>query len=180
MCYFISLVVGGLNEEAVSSVLRVHDRRPFETPSKSIVKVLMDGERHFFAPAGHCDCGTVLAQPQESEPRGNSDAKLQREIAKLVRKGWTDAKIERWLKQKEDAEARPKPNRSTDSIEHWQAVLSDLSTQPEVSSVGYLVHFYSGDQRTELFSVSRKQSSMDEVLMSLGNAPEDTLMVAEI
>lgn len=141
---------------------------------------MAEGERHFLSPAAFCDCGTVLARGADTEPKKDPKEKLDREIARLARKGWSDAKIERLLEDKEKATARPSRFTPPDSLELWAGILSDLASQKGATSVGYLVHFYSGDTTTEQFPVSRRDTGLDKVLDSLGRTPEDTLMMAAL
>lgn len=52
------------------------------------------------APWAHCWCGHRLGRLGNA-PRGRTEREQQREIAKLQKKGWGEAKIRRWVEQRE-------------------------------------------------------------------------------
>lgn len=71
---------------------------PLDNPG--VIKQLRHGERYFLTTRGMCDCGTEIGVSVRTAgtlpPR---DADISREVKKLKKKGWTDAKVDRWIEQ---------------------------------------------------------------------------------
>lgn len=153
MCHFITLIVPTDNAALVRSVVDRHGRTAEPIDNPSIRKLLNDGECQYLTTRGHCDCGTVLA------PRGDTihslDEKLAKEVARLRRKGWSETKIARATSGRRKTDVPPHGGGS-DSIELWNAVLSDLCRELKLPCAGLLVKLYTGEIATEAFSASRR------------------------
>lgn len=82
--------------------------------------------------------------------------KLAKEVTRLRRKGWSESKIARATLDQRKADARPRGG-GADSLELWNAALSDLGKELKLPYVGLFIRFYSGAIATEIFDVSRRQ-----------------------
>lgn len=153
MCHFITLIAPTGDASAVREVMERHGRAAEPVENASVRNVLHDGEHQYLTTRGHCDCGTVLA-PRHDTPAA-FEKKLAREEARMRRKGWSEAKIQRANEDRRKADAKPSGG-GADSLELWNAVLHDLQDSLRLPYAGLLVRFYSGSVSTETFAASRR------------------------
>ena len=156
MCHFITLIAPTEDAAAVRAVMERHGRAASTIDNPSVQKVLSDGERQYLTTRGHCDCGTILAPPHDTPDA--IEEKFGKEAARLRRKGWSEAKVERAMEDRRKADARP-ARAGPDSIELWHAVLRDLCGDLKLPYVDLLIRFYSGGIGAEIFSASRRDVS---------------------
>ncbi|MHC5037862.1 MAG: hypothetical protein ACYTHM_11155 [Planctomycetota bacterium] len=125
------------------------------------------------ATRGHCDCGTSLGAARALQR--NEDA-LQKKVAGLRRKGWTDKKIQRWMEDKKKSEARRAHSagrRFTPDLENWIACLNQLLNGKAAESVGILFHMYRGLYENENFTI------FDEHTIRLKDLDRDALLTMQ-
>jgi ribosomal protein S16 len=176
MCFYIALVVRGGDAASIDQVLRKHGRQAKPIANASVARALAPGEAQFLTTVGHCDCGTALAPLTVDRA-----SKRTAQAAKLSKKGWSQAKIERWLKDsvKADAKAEERRHASTpDSVELWSRVVGDLMSTPGVQQAGLLLHFYSGDIDNEDIEATRETVPLGEFEAHLRGLREDQLLMA--
>jgi hypothetical protein len=175
MCHFVTLIAPTENADAVRAVLERHGRAASPIDNPSVRKILRDGERQYLTTSGHCDCGTVLA-PRHDTSEAFED-KLAKELARMKRKGWSEAKIARAIQGRRKADARPSGGRS-DSLELWNAALHDLGEALNLPYAGLFVRFYSGAIATEAFNASRRQVQKSEQWQeALGSMEHDEVTI---
>jgi hypothetical protein len=176
MCYYIALVVRGSDAATIDQVLRKHGRKAKPLANRSIASALEPGEEQFLTTVGHCDCGTALAPATVDHA-----SKRTQQADKLSKKGWSQAKIERWLSDREKAGERAEERRhanTPDSIELWSRIISDLMSAPGVQQAGLLLHFYSGDIEEEAIEPSRETVPLRDFGASVRALHEDQLLMA--
>jgi hypothetical protein len=176
MCYYVALVVRGSDPASIDRVLRSHGRQAKPINNPSIRRALIPGEAQFLTTVGHCDCGTALA-PTVIDRAG----KRAEQAAKLVKKGWSQAKIDRWLSDREKADDRAEERRhanTPDSVGLWSRIIADVLATPGVQQAGLLVHFYSGDVENEVIEPIRESVAVRDFEARLANIREDQLLVA--
>ncbi len=177
MCHFITMTVNG-PIAALDSALIAADRRAIPLRNDSIQGLLVAGEQQIFAQSKTCDCGTVLGSrwSEGDEEPANEEAEHR---AKLARRGWSSAKIERSMDEWRKIKARPKPSRGPDhGLPYWAEIVRSTLAQPGVASVGVLVHGYSGTLETEAFTCSRRDVfRTPDVEAALAGMSEDELLV---
>jgi hypothetical protein len=176
MCHYITLVVRGSDGAAIDQILRRHNRRASPIDNASIAGVLVAGEMQFLTTVGHCDCGTALAPCVVD--RASERAK---QAARLAKKGWSKAKIERWLADRTKADDRVEERGhadSPDSIELWSRIVGDLLSTPGVQQAGLLLHFYSGAVEEEGFELTRETVRFRDFEPRLRDMREDQLLMA--
>jgi hypothetical protein len=158
MCHFITLIVPHADSDALWKIMKRHARaaRPIDNPS--IRAVLRDGERQYLTTRVHCDCGTVLAARHGLEEA--FEEKIAREVVRWRRKGWTETKIARAIEDQRSAEARPIEG-GIDSLELWNALLSDLGSTLRLPYAGLFVRFYGGAIADEAFYATRRDAPTD-------------------
>jgi hypothetical protein len=167
MCHFITLIAPTTDATAVLTVMKRHGRAAAPIDNRSIRKVLREGEHQYLTTSGHCDCGTILGQGEDSS---ETEARLAKETDRMLRKGWSEAKIARALEDQRKVRARPS-NGGHDSIGMWCTVLQELGKDLKLPHAGLLVRCYSGRIDSEVFAVSRRDAPKtmprDEALLSM-------------
>jgi len=179
MCHFITLIASSDDDDAIRMVMQRHGRAANPMDNPSIRKVLHGDERQYATTPGHCDCGTVLASQPDS-PQAFAE-KLAAEASRLRRKGWSEAKIARLIKDRRKADARPRPNHgATDSLALWNAILCDLK-ELKLPHAGFLVRYYSGAVSSETFTASRRELSADcDWHQALASLAEDEVTIFQL
>ena len=151
MCHFITTTLpASLPSEAVETIARKHGRNWLSMSNKYVARYLDDGEQYFFTTRGHCDCGTSLGSSIVAE---KDESKQSKQLEKLRRKGWSETKIDRWLKDKEKARSNRREPENDAAI--WVALIGEILESTDAKYVGLLLHFYSGDLDDEQIVVSR-------------------------
>jgi predicted alpha/beta-hydrolase family hydrolase len=163
MCHYVTLIAPTDDVAAVRRVMNRHGRAAELIENPSVAKVLRDGERQFLTTPGHCDCGTVLAGRREG---ADLEKSLAAEEAKLARRGWSAAKIERALGDRRRAAVRPAGG-GGDSAELWANIIQDLRSELRLPGVGLLVHLYSGVVTDEVFDVSQMDAPVGRALVEI-------------
>ena len=161
MCHFVTLIAPTDDVDAVRTIMERYDRGASPVDNPSVRMALREGERQYLTTRGHCDCGTVLASRRDA-PESFED-KLAREVARMRRKGWSEAKIARAAEDRRKADARPRSG-GRDSFELWEAALHDLGGELRLPYAGLLVRFYSGAVATEVFNASRREAQRNVLL----------------
>lgn len=107
--------------------------------------------------------------------------KRKAQAAKLSKKGWSQAKIDRWLNDRVKANERAEERRhanTPDSVELWSRIVGDLMSTPGVQQAGLLVHFYSSDIEDEAIEPVRETVPVREFEANLEDIREDQLLMA--
>jgi hypothetical protein len=144
------MVAGGVTEADLDAFMRKHQRQAKLVFNASVQKILAPNELHFLTTKGHCDCGTALGRKPRDRKAPSGD-----DVSKRIAKGWSQAKIDRWLAGKEKAASRAPRASSIDSVAFWAALVRDLRAALSPASVGVLLHFYSGPLGGDKFGLRR-------------------------
>jgi hypothetical protein len=90
----------------------------------------------------------------------NSNDNIQADTAKdtkrLKKKGWGEAKIEKWLKDKEHKRESALLSRQPEA-EEWIAFLRSAVGHPNIGEFGLLLHSYETGPELESFKFKRQQ-----------------------
>ncbi len=102
MCTYITAVIAAdADEAAIRQCADQWGHGWKAIDNRHVLGQLRPGERYYLTTRGHCDCGTALgSMGPEWEHRSKDPAN---KVPALRRKGWSEAKITRWLKDKERA-----------------------------------------------------------------------------
>lgn len=145
MCHFIKLVLPAQADvPALRDIVKRHGRvlEPISEPR--VDRELPPGDKAYLTTI-RCDCGTGLANRKSKRREHDED----REVVRLRREGWSEAKIQRWCEQRGEAvtrKAEAKAKSREHEVEEWRALLSDL-LETKVDHVGVLVHWVTDDVR---------------------------------
>lgn len=162
MCHFITATLPkGADVDALKDVFRENGFALGLESNAAIQSQLPSGAIYFRPTTAYCDCGTPLGSRSSRAKHAAKESPTEADVAKLRRKGWTQAKIDRWLAQK--GEARQKNERAasqkeTDGVADAKAWLRLLITTVESGHtpwVGLLLHFYKRSVSDEEFQVGR-------------------------
>jgi len=97
------------------------------------------------ASSGKCNCGTPLGSRDHRQ--SETQAELDRQIAKLRKRGWSAAKIERWQEQKQTAEQKRQrvehgyAESVTPHLNQWINLITELLHSGTTERVGLLLHW---------------------------------------
>lgn len=148
MCLLITAIVPKTaRADALAEIAGKHRLNfgPCENPG--VQAQLRPSERYVCATGSACDCGSPLFF-------GRSTA---RDVEKLRKKKWSEAKIKQWLKA---TEARPiDPNAPSGvllSLDEWAAFLDEALRLPGVPYLGIIGHWYKGGVSTDNFTLTRR------------------------
>ena len=103
----------------------------------------------------HCDCGTVLGDAPTDEER---DTSFRMEIKKLKRKKWSQAKIDRYIADREKTKMKKEQSRQDqggDNVEMWADIVSTTLNEG-ASRVGLFYRMYSGLIVNEVFEPRKR------------------------
>jgi hypothetical protein len=159
MCHFITAIVpGSADRESLERIFHAHRLAFSVIGNPHVASQLAAGDLQVCTTQGHCDCDTVLG----SHRRIGNRKPGTRELAKLRTKGWSEAKIQRWLEQREGVAQRDE--RSTElraraslpEAERWVAFINDALTKTPY--FGLLLHMYSGGLDTERIDLKRRRT----------------------
>lgn len=172
MCHFITATLPGeIDPKKAVEIFARHKLGFKEIENESVRHHLEPGDIYILTTSGHCDCGTVLGS-QYRDPELTDEQKesfRKRDIEKLKKKGWSQAKIDRWLKE---AELTADKEKRGEELEHeygvrfasdWVAFIGDILSSKVASRVGLLVHSYSGGLGARIPIAGKKQVNLKEL-----------------
>jgi hypothetical protein len=153
MCHYITCTLpASADLEALSPVIKQF-RMGFTAQENAKVQAqLPPGERYLLGTGNYCDCGTALGcMHQDIEDTERAEERLERQVRKLMKKGWSKAKIERWKDQKSAALSarQDKSTEATPDAQTWLDFIRALLSSGHANRVGVLLHWYSGNVTTE-------------------------------
>jgi len=185
MCHYITATMAPNGDKtAVSRLAKASLLKwePLDNPG--VIKQLRSGERYFLTTRGMCDCGTEIgASVRTARTLPPRDLDLSREIKKRKKKGWTDAKIDRWIEQTKAEVARKHTESESrlcgphPEVDRWIQFVSSVLAGNHADWVGILVHWYGGNVMTEAIAAGNRRwlTLNDFTADYLLNAEEDML-----
>ena len=148
-----------------------------------VARQLWAEEKYFLTTRGMCDCGTeigALRRADQSLPPHDPD--FSRELKKLKKKGWSDAKIDRWLSdsradaQRKHAGALQRLTGPHPEVLRWIEFVSAALNEQRASWIGVLLHWYHRRLDSEAIPIERKWLALSEFTEDfLLHAAEDVL-----
>jgi hypothetical protein len=109
----------------------------------------------------YCDCGTALGSLVNRVPVKNID--YERQVNKLRKQGWSEAKIKRWLEQKEQTKERhlredeALAKGGDPELDRWIMLFDELINVRQIPTMGLLLHWYHGSVETERIKIQRRE-----------------------
>lgn len=158
MCHFITATLPtNAIVKSVAAIFDAHKLAFREISNSSIAAFTGPDEMQILTTTGHCDCGTVLGSlncPDKTE-----QLSLNRELDRLRKKRWSEARIQRWIEEKErtkEKHAREDANQArtgTPLAAEWISFISDVLRSGQTQSIGLLLHQYRGGIESERIKV---------------------------
>ena len=159
MCHYLTATLPhAVDLKAVSSVFETY-KLGFALISNPHVAAQIDSHAWYvLTSGGNCDCGTALGSVTHTKVLS-----YDREVKKFRTQGWSEAKINRWLEQKE--QTRDRHQREDDArakggsreIERWIELLNELLKTQVASKVGLLLHWYVTSVESERIQIQCKE-----------------------
>ncbi len=144
VCFYITATLPpNANEVEVRRLVKGIGRAFDQIDSPYQSTLLRPGERHYATTRGVCDCPTTLGSCARKPPHPS------RKVSVLRKKGWGEAKIQRWLDQWQQIEERNERVRQHRAELHsagqttWIELLRSLFESGSTPWFGLVLHFYS-------------------------------------
>lgn len=179
MCHYITAVLpASADHDALDALARGYGRQ-FKPLSNPGVEAQLHGdEQYFITTTGYCDCGTPLGALLRNSGRlPDWSAQEQR----LLRKGWSKAKVARALAQKQEDLRTSSEASATSKLKApscWVDFIGEILGSGRTSHLGLLLHMYSGSVGSRIQLNGREIVRSTEVTGEmLGRMKEDVLYV---
>ena len=161
MCHYITVTLPqNVDADSVALIFESY-KLGFELISNPHVSAKLEpGDLYLLTTRGHCDCGTALGTLNGSAAR--DDLSYERELKKFRKQGWSEAKINRWLEQKEQTkekhlrEDEALAKGSTLELDQWVRLITDVLTSGYARRIGLLLHMYHGGIENERIGILRR------------------------
>ncbi len=155
MCLFITAVLGrGAQIEKVRQFAKKYDWPWRPMSNQHLLEQLSAGESIFTPTRGPCDCETALGSGLGSEP----DQPSRRDLARLRKKGWSEAKIRDWYQAKGGGRQQKLHDAQRSEFAAWQAFIPEVINSGATPSLGVLLHWYKRGVSDESFAIRRRQT----------------------
>jgi hypothetical protein len=184
MCHYITATVKKSTPlEVLSEIAKSHGLHFIDIKNEFVEQQLPQGTTYLWKKSSHCDCGTALGCMNLRNQQTETDR--EGETKRLRRKGWSEAKIQRWIEEKEKAsdkkESRNELYRQSQEprAEEWVKFLKDAVANPAVGEFGLLLHFYKTGPERETIELKRQETTSVHTLSPdfLMTIDEDVLYV---
>lgn len=179
MCHYVTAVLPRSADHArLDAIARDHGRCLERLPNPRVEAQIGPDEQYFFTTVGHCDCGTPLgAFARRHRDAPDWPALEQR----LLRKGWSKAKVARSIAQKQEdhrAESEVSEADHRRRLSDWMDFIGAVLGPGKASHVGLLLHMYSGSINAGFELEGRQDIRMADLTAKvLANMKEDVLHV---
>ncbi len=173
MCHFVTAVLPrGADIDALRPIADAHSRRLEPLENRSVQAQLQQGEQYFLTTRASCDCGCALGA------RGGTGSHTALDAAAAARrrrlKGWSAARVARWIEQKEEALTRANEKHDTcvySGAAEWVEFVRTTLSSGATPYIGLLLHWSSGP-------LSQRMKILERVVVPFSQINEDTILDA--
>jgi hypothetical protein len=162
MCHFITATLPRkVKLDLVAPFFESHKLGFKPVANRHVTAQIEAGDAYILTTRGQCDCGTVLGSHNHADDHGSVGS--ERELEKLRKQGWSEAKIQRWIEQKEQTKVRNVRKEEAGAradqplAEQWIRFITDLLESGYTSKIGLLLHLYHGGIETERIQIQSKE-----------------------
>jgi hypothetical protein len=163
MCYYITATLPhAVDLKAAGAIFESH-HVGFELISNPHTAEQIDPQSWYVLTSGeYCDCGTALGSLVRQIT--TEDSSYDRELKKFRKQGWSEAKIKRWLEQKEQTKERHQredealAKGDVHDVDGWIKLLNDLLGIKATQKLGLLLHWYHTSVEGERIKIQRKET----------------------
>lgn len=181
VCYYITGLLGARgNAVQVQRIAETFHIRWEPIENSSIKRQLAAGESYYYTTWSTCDCMTSLGSGRNDPglPRNHD-----RKVAQLRKQGWSAAKIDRWIADREVVATRKRLAKAEQAAlpgpdaQRWAELFTTVLTSKAATSIGLLLHWYKRGVENERFDNLKAQSLTKDELSPefLGKIEEDVL-----
>jgi hypothetical protein len=161
MCHYITATVPDKDEIAsVASIFKSHGMGFELISNPHVTQQIEPRDRYILTSGKFCDCGTALGSLHDQTSAKPIDYGMQ--VRKFQKQGWSKAKIQRWLDEKEQTKTRHLRKDAASAkagaleIDRWIALLNELINIRQIPAVGILLHWYHGSVESERIKIKRR------------------------
>ena len=162
MCHYITATLPhGVDLTLAAPIFESH-KLGFQLISNPHVAQQIDSrERYILTTRKYCDCGTALGSL--SRRRSVKVRGYDLELKRFRKQGWTEAKIKRWVEQKEQTRERHLredgaiAGSTTPELESELSFLNDLFDSTNTQKFGILLHWYHANIESERIEIQRTE-----------------------
>jgi hypothetical protein len=162
MCHYITATLPIKDDIAsVASIFKSHGFG-FELISNPHVAEQIGPQDCYVLTSGkYCHCGTALGSLTNRVPAKAINFEAQ--VKKLRKQGWSEAKIKRWLEQKEQTKERHLRDDEAlakggdPELDRWIMLFKELIKVRQLPTVGLLLHWYHGSVEGERIKFQRRE-----------------------
>lgn len=183
MCHYITAICSSKTKVIeINSVGEAYGLKLEECDNEHLRKQLLSTEKYLLKTTKTCDCGTCLG---EASSKNYKKERIQKsEIDKLIRKGWSETKISRYVADKKKIEDKiAKQNDSlldthNNELANYVSFIREVFKRTDTEVFGLLLHWYSKTPETENIKlIDRKSISSNSLtVMDLKTIDEDSLL----
>jgi hypothetical protein len=163
MCHYITATLPHVVEpDSVANIFESH-KLGFELISNPhVAEQVNSPDWYILTSRNHCDCGTAFGSlnHRDTAAKGSS---YDRELKKFRKQGWSEAKMQRWLEQKEQTKERHRRKDEdlvqggSPELDRWIELLNELIGSGPAPRVGLLLHWYHGSIEGERIKIQRRE-----------------------
>ena len=183
MCHYITAICSSKTKLTEINLIGKNYGLEFEDCENAhIVKQISNTEKYLWKKSEMCDCGTNLGEAFFNNEK--TERVQKSEIDKLEKKGWTNAKISRYLadkKKKEDKIIRENDTmlgRQSNELDSYVHFLKEVVKNTDTEVFGLLLHWYSRGIETENIKLVDRKNIPSKALtvFDLKTLKEDQLL----
>lgn len=150
MCYFLTTYLR--SDSKLNSVREIadHFQIDWEPIDNASIREQIDRSiTQYVTTKGICQC--YLAPTGQWDRTLDKELDLEKDIKKHHQKGWSNNKIQRWVKEKEKTRESKLDSMKTSGLDgnNWLIFIREVIGTGSAYSIGMLFHFYSGDLDAE-------------------------------
>ena len=186
MCWFEYLAVpSGADLDVLAKTLGGEHRQLRAEEGPAIRRWLAAEWQLFEFTRGHCACGSCLGERViYDRPTADDDHdRIDREAERHRKRGWSEARVARWLAEKRAAAERPavsESEREQQELDDWMRLIPALLAVEGMACFGLLIHFFDDRQHWRHVqpepSARVRLASLTETML-LNMAPERLFIV---
>lgn len=180
MCIFITAIIpADFDFAGAKPTLEKHGML-FEKIENQFLQNQIHGDIAVRASRSVCDCDTSLGSERRLKSVEQKYQNYHAEISTKRKKGWSDSKIKRWLKEKETTAERKLhslEDKCNEDVNNWIEFITSLFSQNLTNRLGLMIHMFNGglaDERIILKGSERIEFTGD-LIERLKDFEQDTV-----
>ncbi|PQO45622.1 hypothetical protein [Blastopirellula marina] len=168
MCQFNTAVMAPDGNESLVRRLAESSRLKWvQLDNPHVMGQLEPGEAYFFTTHGMCDCGSDIGGARQPRVPFGRVPNYEQDVKKLRKRGWSDARIERRMRQQRDdqerkqADWKARQQTAGEELDRWVLFLKSVVQQGAADWIGVMHHMYRGRIDAETIPFERRWVKID-------------------